>query len=373
MSDYILRNLPIRFSSDFKYGREIEEALRRYVTGYKSARVTLKIERKPSVVVEKPNIPDLDPPIMGPIQSSSGSTIAYYWACLVSGSDAISSRDFHKLLYQKFAGITFKIKGFSIGDRNVARQYIQRIPDWWTGEIYVIDKNVIPTSARDDFEAGKARDELERRVRELLNGQNNAQSFQRLALNAQAQRAADRIFAEHQEKLAKIEAKIESGSYDRFQIFAELEDVLRVLNRHRRKSSTKEREEQVLKKAKSLQNRAKKDIDTPVSEATRKLQATKAAMDDQDIASATERSTDKAERADEAPATVIPDEPIDNSRDRTVIEVIETSGWLVSDDDVELIQILSAAIVDVLGIGSDAHRRLIAEIQERLAETLGEA
>ncbi len=374
MSDYILRNLPIRFSKDFQYGAQIEENLRRSVPGYKSSRVVVRIENEAAVYVEKPAIPDLESPQLGYIHSLD-RPIGYYWACLVKGSDAISSREFHNGRFKDFAGITYKIKGFSIGGRGVARKHIPRIPDWWTGEIYVIDPNVIPTSARDDFEAGRARDELERAVAHLLNGQRNGQSFQKIAIKAQSQRAADRSLAENEARLEKIQAKVDAGDFDEYKTYAELEEIYRILDRHEKKSSSREKEIQLKKRVRTLQSRVTKEIEQASSTSERKRDAAKTAM----------------KASDPAPATIAPPTNVDtnggspgegsdsanaqheSSSAGSLLEVIERTGWVLAAEDTELFEIVGASIADILGSGSDQYEKLLKEIEERLAEAIEEA
>lgn len=374
MSDYILRNLPIRFSKDFQYGAQIEENLRRSVPGYKSARVVVRIENEAAVYVEKPSIPDLEPPHLGYIYSLD-QPIAYYWACLVRGSDAISSRDFHNGRFKDFAGIAYKIKGFSIGGRDVARRHIPRIPDWWTGEIYVVDPNVIPTSARDDFEAGRARDELERAVAHLLNGQRNGQSLQKVAIKAQSQRAADRILAEAEAKLERIQAKVEAGDFDEYKTYAELEEILRILDRHDRKSSSREKENQLKKRVKSLQSRVTKEIEQASTTSERKREASKAAMKPSEPTAPTfAPPTSTTANGGALPGVSDGSEPQSEPPSAgSLLEVIERTGWALATEDAELLEIVSASMADILGLGSDLYDRLLQEIEERLVEAIEEA
>jgi len=77
MRKYILRNLPVRFSKDFKYGRQIENTLSKKIPGYKAATVILQIEDSGPIRVEKPDIPDLEPPEMGYIKDTANKPVAY--------------------------------------------------------------------------------------------------------------------------------------------------------------------------------------------------------------------------------------------------------------------------------------------------------
>lgn len=374
MQQYILANLPIRFSEKFTHAEIIEKALSDNVRGYKSARVILRIEGVPTITVEKPNIPDLQVPEKGFLYSTSGKEIAYYWACLASVSDKISSDKFHNGRFKDFAGITYKIKGFTIGDRSVARNYMTQIPDWWTGEIYVIDPNIIPTSARDDFEAGPAKDALVTAVRELLNGPSNNTSFQKIAIKAQETRKADKAIAEIQVRVEKAQDKMDLGDFDQYKLYTELEDVLRILKRHKNKSSDKANAEKLTRKAKSLQRRAKKEIDEPTPISERKREAAKVAIQKAEVAQKEqdieETSQQELEISDEAPPT--PNETSETQSTENLLDAIERSGWSIVEEDIELINVIGEAIADNLGVNSQIYQRLIKDIEERLTELLEE-
>jgi len=109
MKNYILKNLPVRFSDEFPYAKTIEASLKQNVPGYKSAQIILEIEHNPPVVVEKPNIKDLEQPITGFITDGNNKQLAFYWACLTSISESIASRKQNS----DFAGLVYKLKGCS--------------------------------------------------------------------------------------------------------------------------------------------------------------------------------------------------------------------------------------------------------------------
>ncbi len=355
MRGYILRNLPVRFSSEFQYGKEIEKALQKNVEGYKSAKIILKIERSKSVTVEKPNIPDLESPRIGFVYDSNGKPMAYYWACLTSKSESLSSRGF-----PEFAGLVYKIKGFTIGDRNYLSSYFTRkqIYPWWTGEVYVISTEVIPTSARDDFEASPAKDALEAAVKYTLSGAQNKESLQKIALEAQASRRADQIIQNAPDRIKEVKEKVTEGSYDEFQAYSALDDILSDLQSQKGKASGDKRTlaTRLITTAKNLQKQVKKEIDdqTPVS--VRKRKGAKAATD-----VGLPIPIPSAESG--APKQL----PILN-----LLQVITHSGWRMREEDVQIISAISDALADNIGINTDLYERLLEDIAARLGD-LGEA
>jgi molecular chaperone HtpG len=65
---------------------------------------------------------------------------------------------------RRFAGLVYKLFGFSIGDRSLPERTIwttakARAP-WFTGEIHIVDKNVMPTTDRSNFVPNAQREAL---------------------------------------------------------------------------------------------------------------------------------------------------------------------------------------------------------------------
>jgi hypothetical protein len=377
--NYILRTLPIRFNEKFPYAETVEKALSKYVSGYKSARVILRIEDEPTITVEKPNIPDLGPPVMGFIRDSNKRDIAYYWACLTSVSEAITSRK----VGADFAGLAYKIKGFTVGDRTKLAVHFSRkqIYTWWTGEIYVIDTEVVPTSARDDFEAGPAKDALEAAVLEVLNGAKNKDSLQKIALDAQATRRADEIFQRHQARVENIEKKVMSGEFDRLNTYSELDKILEELKGQKGKVSDKQKANSLNHKVQSLQNRVKKLIEQPTPVSTIKRDAVKAAMTEvestgqQDTTADTspdipsEGSESKTEHEPQIEPQPGP-EPKPSPKEplsKNLLQIVEHSGWMVDENCKQVITLIGEAIADNLGVDTKIYIQLMSDIEERLA------
>lgn len=383
MRNYILRTLPIRFSEKFPYAETIEKALRNHVSGYKSAKVILRIEDEPIITVEKPPIPDLEPPKMGFIRDSNKRDIAYYWACLTSVSEAITTRK----VGADFAGLAYKIKGFTIGDRSNLSVHFSRkqIYTWWTGEIYVIDPEVVPTSARDDFEAGPAKDALEAAVLEVLNGAKNKDSLQKLALDAQVTRRADEIFERYQTRVENIEKKILSGEIDKLSTYSELDKILEELKAQKGKVSDKPKANSLYSKVQNLQNRVKKLIEQPTPASAIKRDAVKTAMKEgentgqQDATTDTHTDTPPEESGSKTgsepqlepePEPQPEPEPKPSPREpliKNLLQIVEHSGWMIDENCKQVIILIGEAITDNLGADKNIYIQLMSDIEERLA------
>ena len=183
LRNYLLSNLPIAFAKEFPFATEINTHLRENVRGYRPIRVSLQLPGGLPELVEKYSADerrfDLSPPEFHELKGSKGEAIAYCWVSLnrEPGSvdaNRVSTKRGGETGTPQYAGLIYKMKGFSIGDRNKLRTFFDRRPQvysWYTGEIYVTDPNVVPNAERNDFETSPAKQYLEAQfqtVAELL-------------------------------------------------------------------------------------------------------------------------------------------------------------------------------------------------------------
>jgi hypothetical protein len=353
MQHYILRNLPIRFSQNFKYGQQIEQALNDNVQGYKSARVILSIDNSTPIIVEKPGVSDVEAPRMSYIHAPDGRAIAYYWACLTTTRSKI-----------KDAGFVYKIKGFTIGDRNYLRHMITRLYDWWTGEIYVLDTNVVPTSARDDFEASRAKQQLSDAVSEILSGSENQKSLQKIALKAQEKGRADEELEKFEKILDKFQSEFDSGDFDPFLLYGQLELALKRFKPHKNRATDQKLAKKLDKHAKTLQQ----ELRNPKPLAERKREAVKSAY--QGTPSTKDNKEEEDNNEDANPSNQN-DAESDNNQE-SFISIMERLGWEINEETTELMEVVNEVVSDVLGTDNDSYRQILLNLEEKLGEILQE-
>jgi len=114
---------------------------------------------------------------------------------------------------KRFAGLVYKLFGFSIGDRHlpVKTLWDRSFPRalWFTGEIHIIDKEVQPITDRSDFIESDARDRLYKAsalIPSTLNQQAQVISYDRNAFkegeafNVKLQQLKSRLLAKNIEK-----------------------------------------------------------------------------------------------------------------------------------------------------------------------------
>jgi len=164
LRQYLLRNVPVDFHLAFPYREEIVQQLSR-LPGYRASQIRIQADGQEDVLVVKPLIPNLAPPKTGYL-THNNKEIAFYWWCRHIYPERIPEE------YASYRGLVYKLKGFTIGSNALLRGYFRRgggiLHDWITGEIYVLDEEIVPNAERDDFQASQAKEILTNKVRELV-------------------------------------------------------------------------------------------------------------------------------------------------------------------------------------------------------------
>ena len=223
LREYLLQNLPIAFAPGFEHGAAIDARLRQSVPGYNPITVKLQLAGSPEETVHKygasaaqlaehakavaaqpagtaiqePKLNlKLGAPTFREVQNSAGQTIAFYWACLNKERARLEPKEDNP----QFEGLIYKVKGFSIGDRNKLRPMFPRaqLYPWFTGEVYVVDPQVVPNAERNDFETSAAKKTLEVKLLDDFQKhlKKEAETFQaRAKAEAQIDKYADQIAA----------------------------------------------------------------------------------------------------------------------------------------------------------------------------------
>jgi len=354
LKEYILENLPIDFDPSFEHRAEITARLKRDVKGYNAITVVLESDQAPQEIVAKPAIPDLGKPVMNPIPNRAGEPIAFYWACLTTTRRQIDDE------YAPYRGFVYKMKGFTIGDNSKLRSTFTRgnsgLYWWYTGEIYVLNADVIPNTARDAFETNTAERELDLRVRQTLS------ELEKTAATYQAEARAQEKFANGNKTLVALESRVAEGHYSVGETFSEVSQLIDELNRQLKKLPAGEQHagKEILARAAKIKARLQKEADKPPTTKERQKEAAKKGSTTEDSASTTET---ESEEAGEAGGGDTPESaPL-----RTMTDIVEQAGWAITGDIASLIGFLDEAIADALGAGTEQHRGVLAAIEARLA------
>jgi len=189
LQEYIGDIAPVDFSPQFKWGAMLSEKLRQNVPDYSPKTIYLANRNGERARIYKPYIDQMlisqpgEIPITDPADPSR--VIAFCWYATKgqkilgeirpSGKIfAVDGKDF--AVKKRFAGLVYKLFGFSVGDRSLPARTLWDKSEvrakWFTGEIHIIDKGVLPTTDRSDFVENRARDvlyEAGKRVSSTLN------------------------------------------------------------------------------------------------------------------------------------------------------------------------------------------------------------
>lgn len=369
LRDYILRNLPIEFEHDFVHRAEIRERLDREVPGFNAVTVVLETDGGARETIAKPAIPELDSPEFQRLTRKTADggeeLVGLVWSCL--RKTETGKRGKIGDIYREFRGFVYKIKGFTIGDNTKLRHIFTRgnatLYEWYTGEVYVIDANVVPNAERNDFEAGPAKDALEQQVILAL------KRLESTASQYQIEERALDVCQKYEQDIVEAEETVNSTVYDVLKVWEKLTEAIERLEEHAGKLPPDQRAwgKDLLDRAKSLSAKVSSKIGTPQPVTQQRKEAVKRRGDKRrgtsTAASFAETGADKSTTV--PPLTVQP--PL---IDRTLMQVIEEAGWSLASDSRPIVDIIDRAIADVLISGSDQYRALLSDIANKLAEEL---
>jgi hypothetical protein len=254
---YMLHNLPIDFADHFPYKDQINSQLENHVPGYNAIRVKLVTDFAPPEVIVRPNIPNLSEPIMGIIPNADGKKIAYYWACYHAKGGELPDE------YEDYRRLVYKVKGFTIGNRSRLREHFTTARGtlyyWCTGEVYVIDENVTPNAARNDFEASPEKLQLETAVGDTLRNLNTTVS------RFQEQNNADKEFEKASAYLDEVEKKIANFTLNNCKdAHQSLERYLYSLPKKQKKTTLDANfAQETIRRTETLRDRVRQMIDHP--------------------------------------------------------------------------------------------------------------
>jgi len=226
--EYIGDIAPVDFApvSEFSYGSLISEKLRRNVPDYSPKTIYLSKASGERVRIYKPHRNEMilaDPEFIEVRDPKDlNRLVAYCWYASKGKEMLGKVRPFGKIFAvdadnveekRRFAGLVYKLFGFTIGDRSLPQRtlWVTALPRalWFTGEIHVIDKAVMPTTDRSDFVENDARKTLYEGARQISSKLNEL--AQVISNNRRAFDDAARIKA----KLDEYRTKLAQGQIDR--------------------------------------------------------------------------------------------------------------------------------------------------------------
>lgn len=230
LTSYVLRNLPVDFESAFPHRDAIKSYLSNEVPGYKAVRILLEINPGERVEVARPTIPNLEAPKFKVLEVGNRK-VAVIWSSLYTGEGKRGK------IPEKYSdrGFVYKVKGFTIGDNTRLQQLFKTgsatLYYWYTGEIYVVDDQVIPNTERNAFEANRSYEVLQSAVADYL------KTLEQEASRFQTEQKATENLRKYKAQLDRIETEIAAGIGDRISQSHEVEGVLEDLKKQKGRSA----------------------------------------------------------------------------------------------------------------------------------------
>jgi hypothetical protein len=257
LMEYIGDTAPVDFApaSDFSFGPAISGKLRRNVPDYSPKTIYLAKANGERARIHKPyrNEMKLAEPEFIEIQDREdpNKTLAYCWFASkgeeMLGEVRPSGRIFSvegkdPKQRRRFAGLAYKLFGFTIGDRSLPQRtlWTTALPRalWFTGEIHVTDRRVMPTTDRSDFVETPVR----KRLYEAASKQVPSKLI-KLAEEISNNRKAHDDAMKLRTKLEGYKAKLDQSAIDRADLRTIREDLREILekltNRQRKCNDSK--------------------------------------------------------------------------------------------------------------------------------------
>ncbi|WP_062239018.1 ATP-binding protein [Fictibacillus sp. FJAT-27399] len=167
VQNYIAEVMPIEFQKEqFTLGSIISEKLVDNLTDYKTIEIFLNNKKIFKPYSNSDGLSGLRFFEVFDEESSNQKLLAYGWVTKNGNNSKAIQNDLVK-------NVRLFYKGFRIGSNDLITNALfssgrQFLSSWFAGEIYVFDEELIPTSARDNFESNSARKKLYQNLREKI-------------------------------------------------------------------------------------------------------------------------------------------------------------------------------------------------------------
>lgn len=252
LREYVADIAPVEYApdSEFQYGSLISRKLRENVPDYSPKAVYLSTSIGERIRVYKPYTDDskLSEPDFIEVRNPDDSEelLAYCWYASKGLEMLDKIRPAGKIFAiegdgperkHRLAGLVYKLFGFSIGDRTLSERtlWTTTLPRarWFTGEIHIVDKNILPTTDRSNFVENEWRAKMYSQARDAIASRLNREA-QKISDNRQAFETALRV----KQRLEECQKRLSNGQMEQADLKTVRDDVNRELD-HLRKRSIK--------------------------------------------------------------------------------------------------------------------------------------
>ena len=268
------------------------------------------------------------------------------------GGDVTERREAIPKEYEDFRGFVYKVKGFTIGDNTQLRKYFTSgsgtLYNWYSGEIYVLDQNLIPNTERNDFEAGPSKEMLETKVSDILSLLNRKADKFRIEGNTY------RELYNKKSEVEKLFVEISEKKHKPSDAYAKIANLSTEVTGYLPKLSADKKPEAIglIEQIEQRKSEIKARIDDQAEESP----ASKAG--------ATEKPKQKAKSKTDKKKSV-------PEGDSELGRIIREQDWKIPPKFLPVVQIIDDALVAVLLPNSDNYRAVLSEIESRLSVESG--
>lgn len=271
LHDYLQRNVPVPMDPAFQYASEIGEQLRLNVPDFFECELQLNRNK-----VYKPFQGNCLRPQYIPVffsDKSDSGLLAYCWYVKNAEKGQFEERS--------RSGLVYRVKNFAVGDGDLSRKDLwERTPErafYFFGEVHLLDGSLKPSSDRTNFEDNVARSRMYERCKRI------AQQLSREAGQESAQRLFDQRLSLTEQIVQRRQEELQQGTLDvalkadvQFAVRKALEDVESRLKRTQGKRQKDAKDQQLIRKGKSVAKKAQVFLATLEREAGRLYDVTKA-------------------------------------------------------------------------------------------------
>jgi len=199
--NFIGMNCPVGFDPAFEFGEEIDEKIKEMIDDYETVIIEVGGREVCKPYITSCKRPEYNIILKEESDENEPEVLYFTWYCKNTESGQFEDKD--------KSGLLFKFKNFTIGDRFFTREKLwAATPErafYFFGEVYVNDKNIVPTSERNNFVQNEARKRL------FSEGKKIGRILSKVAGKDSDQGRALQKLKEFEETTNKVEKEYEEG------------------------------------------------------------------------------------------------------------------------------------------------------------------
>lgn len=200
------------------------------------------------------------------LKNNRGKELAIAWLLWDPYKSGMIDNEFERL-----RGIRYRYRGFTIGDngtvRNILKTSPPQIPDWFMGEIVVLDDDAKVSSDRSRFEDSTSRSDLENALKNIL-----TKTIEKIARDKSKQNSVKKIINKAKTDLSSLKKDANSAKYvSKVELKAKLRQGKEISEKLRRVQKDKTVNNEYKQKVASL----REDINTTLTEIEQKTRDSK--------------------------------------------------------------------------------------------------